>query len=128
MDEIISWTEYQDVAVHALLDLVESEGDKGSDGDRATISMGINGLSSLLKHNAFTSEPGSLTTEMEVRLVKLALEYMQAPDADIRSMVVPYVLEVHDQMDSESKFWEMMSSAPVESKNLMSYYLEKRAH
>ena len=128
MEEMVFLTENQGLAIHSMLELLDDERDKGDDGNRATIDMGLCVLSTLLDYNKQSIEPDELTTEQEIRLVKLALDCTQATDADIRRWVIPYTLEVYDQIRSDSRFWKMMSSASVDTKNLLSYYLEKRAH
>ena len=123
VEDILQLCELPGECIDAVLDLLESEeGDaKGS----RTITMGLYVLGNLLRGNGHAEL--TLDTEEERRLGQLAARCLGATDPDIRRSVIEFTLDLHDRVAPKPRFWDMVAMAREDHRNLITYYLAKRA-
>ncbi|KAH8698412.1 clasp N terminal-domain-containing protein [Talaromyces proteolyticus] len=107
----------------AVLDLVEAE--KHDDEGYRAITMGIYVLTGLLhrlnKHQKKLNEP-EIT-----RLGKFGNTSLSQPQPDVRRAVTEYCVELHEMMHDEEAFWRMINSAGNDHRNLLTYFIAKKA-
>ena len=138
MAKLISARCQPDDCVDAVLDLLETE--SGRIHECSTFFMGISVLEFLL-HRYNPSSPPSplaldeieakkkyqLTNEHELRMGKLAAQYLADNSSDVRRAVVHYIVQLHDCISDKPHFWKFMGSAVGEYRSLVTYYIAKRA-
>ena len=121
---IITRCEPED-CIDAVLDLLETEASEIH--ESGTLFMGMSVLERLLHRYAIPGKMNLLTSEQEIRMGKLATRCLAASSPDVRRAVVRYILELNDCIRNEPHFWKLIGSACDDYKDLLTYYIAKRA-
>lgn len=111
--------------IDAVLDLLETETTEIR--ESSTLFMGMSVLESLLYRYAAPGKSNQLTSEQESRMGKLATRCLAANSPDIRRAVLQYTLQLNDCMSDEPHFWKLMGPACDDYRDLITYYIAKRA-
>ena len=127
-----------DDCLDAVLDLLETE--TSSIHESSTLIMGMSVLECLLRRydpksppsplaldETEASEKHQLTSEQEIRMGMLATRYLADNNPDVRRANVQYILQLHDYMSNETRFWKLMGSGVEDHRALITYYIAKRA-
>ena len=111
--------------IDAVLDLLETESSDIQ--ESSTLFMGMAVLERLLHQYAIPGKRNHLTSEQEIRMGNLAARCLAASSPDVRRAVIKYVLELNDCIRDEPHFWKLMGSAREDHRDLITYYIAKRA-
>ena len=114
-----------EVCMDAVLDLLEVESKEIQESN--TLFMGMSVLEGLLQRYAIPGNMNHLTSEQEIRLGRLAARCLKASSPDIRRAATRYIVELNDCIADESHFWELIGSARDDHRDLITYYIAKRA-
>ena len=109
----------------AVLDLLEIESKEIQESN--TLFVGMSVLEGLLQRYAVPDDMKYLTSEQEMRLGRLGARCLTASSPDIRRAAIRYMLELNDCIADESHFWDLMGSAREDHRDLITYYIAKRA-
>ncbi len=121
---IINRCEPED-CIDAVLDLLETESSEIQ--ESSTLFMGMAVLERLLHRYAIPGKRNHLTSEQEIRMGNLAARCLAASSPDVRRAVIRYVLELNDCIRDEPHFWNLMGSAREDHRDLITYYIARRA-
>ncbi len=125
MSKLIAKSCEPEDCIDAVLDLLETETSEIH--ESSTLFMGMSVLEFLLYPYAKTRKGNHLTSEQEFRMGRLATRCLAANSPDIRRAVLRYILQLNDCIEDEPHFWKLLGSACEDHRDLITYYIAKRA-
>ncbi|KAF1992443.1 hypothetical protein K402DRAFT_366641 [Aulographum hederae CBS 113979] len=131
--EDVTRTERGSGCVDAILDLLDSEALHPK-----STTMALTTLGQLLstsfqpgRRDGSPARAAPLSQERTEHLGKLAVKYFNDPEPDVRRADTEFCLALHDKLakerDGEKVFWNAVGDAADGSKNMIAYYVARRA-